>query len=166
MWALPLAGRKPFPVLQTPFDEQYPQISPDGKWIAYTSNETGRFEVYVQSFPPGAGKWQISNSGGSYSRWRRDSKELFYLDSNNSGRMFSVGINATGLKFESSVPRLLFDSRYNVLRFAHIGPSNAFAVSADGQRFFIPRPESIVNGQGTNTPITIVLNWTAAVHKK
>jgi len=165
-WALPLAGdRKPFPLLQTPNSESYPQISPDGKWIAYSSNETGSPEVYVQSFPPGAGKWQISRSGGGPSRWRRDSKELFYLDSINSGKMFSVVINATESKFESSVPRPLFDSGYYFLRFAHPGPWNIFAVSPDGQRFLIPRPESDVTGAG-NTPITIVLNWAATLRKK
>src|SRR5262249_17912280 len=79
VWALPFFGdRKPFPVLQTPFAEVFPQISPDGKWISYTSNETGRPEIYVQSFPPGAGKWPISSSGGNFSRWRRDGKELLY----------------------------------------------------------------------------------------
>src|SRR5262245_32038896 len=96
VWALPFSGdRKPVPVLQMPFAENFPQISPDGKWMSYTSNETGRPEIYVQSFPPGAGKWQISSSGGNFSRWRRDSKELLYLDTNYSGRIFSVAINAT-----------------------------------------------------------------------
>jgi serine/threonine protein kinase len=166
VWALPLSGgRKPFPVLQKQFREEYPQISPDGKWFAYASNETGSPEVYVQSFPPGAGKWQISSNGGGPSRWRRDGKELFYLDSINSGRMFSVVINATESKFEFSAPRPLFDSGYYVSRFAHDGPSNIFAVSPDGQRFLIPRPESNLTG-AANTPITIVLNWTATLRKK
>jgi Tol biopolymer transport system component len=65
VWALPLTGdRKPFPILQTAFNEAHPQISPDGKWFAYSSTESGRSDVYVQSFPPGRGKWQISSNGG------------------------------------------------------------------------------------------------------
>src|SRR5262249_34115828 len=81
VWALPQTGdRKPFPVLQTAFNEAHPQISPDGKWLAYTSNETGSPQIYVQSFPPGHGKWQISNNGGTFSRWRSDGKELFYME--------------------------------------------------------------------------------------
>jgi Tol biopolymer transport system component len=77
VWALPLSGdRKPFPVLQTAFTEAHPQISPDGKWFAYYSNETGRYEIYVQSFPPGRGKWQISGTGGVFPRWRSDGRSF------------------------------------------------------------------------------------------
>ena len=166
VWALPLAGdRKPFPVLQTPFGESHPQISPDGKWFAYYSNETGRAEVYVQSFPPGAGKWQISSSGGQFARWRRDGRELFYMDAQSFGKIVAVGINATGSKFEYAVPRPLFDSGYINLNFGHAANWNTFAVSADGQRFLIPRPESSFAAELANTPITVVLNWTSALKK-
>ena len=165
-WALPLTGdRKPFPILQTPFNEGHPQISPDGKWIAYSSDETGRREIYVQSFPPGAGKWQISSNGGTYPRWRRDGKEVFYMDALNFGKIFSVAINATGSKFEYSAPRPLFDSGYINSGFGHTGNWNTFAVSADGQRFLIPRPESSLTGALTNTPITVVLNWVTGLKK-
>ena len=165
-WALPLTGdRKPFPILQTPFNEGHPQISPDGKWIAYASNETGRAEIYIQSFPPGAGKWQISSNGGSFARWRRDGKELFYMDAPFSGKMFSVEVNATGSTVVASVPRPLFDSGYLNLGFGHTGNWNTYAVSADGQRFLIPRPEANLTGALTNTPITVVLNWTAGLKK-
>src|SRR5262249_34982768 len=78
LWVLPTFGdRKPFPILQTEFNETHSQISPDGKWIAYTSDETGRAEVFVRSFPvTTAGKWQISTGGGDSPQWRRDGKEL------------------------------------------------------------------------------------------
>src|SRR5207249_4936797 len=122
VWALPLGGdRKPFPVLQTSFNESHPQISPNGKWLAYHSNETGRPEVYVQSFPPGGGKWQISSDGGMFARWRPDGKELFYMDAVSFGKIVAVGINAAGSKLEYSVPRQLFDSGYINTSFNHVG---------------------------------------------
>ena len=165
-WALPLTGdRKPFPILQTPFTEAHPQISPDGKWIAYRSDETGRGEIYIQSFPPGAGKWQISSNGGTFARWRRDGKELFYMEAASFGKIVSVGINATGATLESSVPRPLFESGYVNSGFGHTGPWTTYAVSADGQRFLIPRPESNLTGELANTPITVVLNWAAGLQK-
>jgi hypothetical protein len=166
VWALPLTGdRKPFPVLQTPFVESHPQISPNGKWIAYSSDETGRREIYVQSFPPGAGKWQISTNGGFYPRWRRDGKELFYMETLSRSKLLSVEVNANGATLESSVPRPLFESGYINLSFSHTGNWNTYAVSADGQRFLVPRPESSLTGELNSTPITVVLNWTAGLKK-
>ena len=85
-WILPLTGeRKPVPILQTPFAEGWPQVSPDGKWIAYTSNETGQNEIYIRTFTEGSGKWQISTNGGVFPRWRHDGKELFFLSAIGSG---------------------------------------------------------------------------------
>src|SRR5207247_1141309 len=79
LWVLPLEGdKKPAPLIASPANETHGQISPDGKWIAYTSNSTGRNEIYVQPFPSGSGRWQISNHGGDWPRWRRDGKELLY----------------------------------------------------------------------------------------
>ena len=146
----------------------HPQISPDGKWFAYESNETGRSEIYVQSFPPGGGKWQISSSGGTFARWRPDGKELFYMENPNFGKVVAVAIRAAGSTFEFSAPRPLFDSGYLTnARAGQIENWNTFDVSADGQRFLIPRPESTnVTGALANTPITVVLNWTAALRKK
>jgi Tol biopolymer transport system component len=165
VWALPLtADRKSLSILQTPFNEQHPQFSPDAKWIAYESDAAGRFEIYVESFPPGGGKWQISSNGGLFPRWRRDGKELFYMDATSFGKMVAVAVNVTGSKFESSAPRPLFDSGYiNSLVSGHSGEWNTYAVSADGQRFLIPRPESNFTTTLTNTPITVVLNWAVAL---
>lgn len=116
VWALPLAGdRKPVALLQTPFIEQHPQTSPDGKWLAYTSNETGRLEIYVQTLPPGGGKWQVSSGGGGFARWRPDGKELFYMDRPSFGKIVAVAVRATGTTFEYSTPRPLFDSGYLTL---------------------------------------------------
>ena len=163
VWAVRTADRTSLSILQTPFSEQHPQISPDAKWIAYESDETGRSEIYVQSFPPGGGKWQITSNGGNFPRWRRDGKELFYMDSISFGKIVSVTVNVTGSKFESSAPRPLFDSGYiNSLVSGHRGQWNTYAVSADGQRFLIPRPESNLTTTLADTPITVVLNWAVA----
>src|SRR6185436_10819312 len=80
LWLLPLGteNQKPAPYLQTPANESQGRFSPDGKWVAYTSNESGQLEVYVQSLPAGNQKWLVSNNGGGYPAWRRDGKELFY----------------------------------------------------------------------------------------
>src|SRR5262249_194863 len=93
LWALPISGdRKPFPVVQTRFDEGRGQFSPDGRWIAYESNESGQFEVHVRRFPGTGGKWQVSTGGGMQVRWRRDGKELFYIAPD--GRMMAAPISA------------------------------------------------------------------------
>ena len=164
VWVLPLAGdRKPVPFLQSPFSETWPQISPDGKWIAYTSNETGRNEIYVRPFPTGEGKWQISTNGGTFSRWRGDSKELFYMGVASLGKMISVKVNPAGPTFEYGDPVELFDSGY--VNFTHGLNYHTYAVSPDGQRFLIPRPESTGTGDAASAPITVVLNWTAGLKK-
>jgi serine/threonine protein kinase/Tol biopolymer transport system component len=162
-WILPLTGeKKPVPFLQSVFGEGFPQISPDGKWIAYLSNETGRGEIYVRSFPSGEGKWQISTNGANFTpRWRRDGRELFYM-SGPTLKIMSVKINPAGPTFEYSAPIELFDSGY--VNFTHGLNYHTYAVSADGQRFLIPRPESAMT-DAAHSPITVVLNWPAALKK-
>jgi len=113
VWVLPLGDKKPVPFLQSSFNDRDPQISPNGKWIVYTSNEAGRNEIYVRPFPTGEGKWQISSKGGFYPKWRRDGKELFYMETGVSPRnMISVKVNPAGPTFEYGDPAVLFDSRY------------------------------------------------------
>ena len=163
---LPLSGdRKPVPLLHTPFQESQGQISPDGKWLAYHSNETGRQEVYVQPFPQGTGKWQVSTNGGLSSRWRRDGRELFYMSQASRGKMMAVDVKASGAAFEAGAPKDLFDSGYiNLPHGSGINPYHTYAVSPDGQRFLIPRPVS--NDQQTAAaPIVVVLNWLEALKK-
>ncbi len=108
LWMLPLEGaRIPVPLLQSAASEEQAQISPDGRWFAYTSNESGRDEVYVQSFPRPAGKWQVSTAGGGDPRWRADSRELFYIGADR--RLMSVSVTA-GEGFKSGAPIPLFDT--------------------------------------------------------
>jgi serine/threonine protein kinase len=168
LWVLPLSGdRKPAALLHTPFSESFGQISPDGKWLAYQSTETGRIEVYVQPFPSGAGKWQISTNGGMLPRWRRDGRELFYPTQPSGGKMMAVDIKSSASTFEAGSPKELFDlpSPF-VITHSGIrpgaGPYYVYAVSANGQHFLIQHPPS---GDTTDLtmPIAVVENWAAGL---
>jgi Tol biopolymer transport system component len=151
IWVLPLDGdRKPEPVIQTPFNERMARFAPDGRWIAYMSNESGGSEVYVQSFPVSGRKWQISTNSGVQPMWRGDGRELFFFSLN--GDMMAVPISPSkDGGFEAGVPQKLFTALPTIL----YGARNAWNVAPDGQRFLI------VNAVGkTNVaPITVVVNW-------
>ena len=109
LWTLPLAGdRQPALFLQTPFTETTGRFSPDGRWIAYRSDDQGRPEVFVQTFPASGGKWQISTSGGMQPWWRSDGKELYYIS--NDDKLMGVEVKPGG-SFEATAPRALFISR-------------------------------------------------------
>jgi serine/threonine protein kinase/Tol biopolymer transport system component len=150
LWVLPLFGDKqPFPFLITDFPEFQGHVSPDGHWIAFTSEESGKPEICVQSFPAAGGKRQVSTGGGAQPVWRRDGREVFYI--NPDKKLMSVDVQA-GATFEVGVPKPLFDTRVENYTY-----SNRYAVSPDGQRFLINVPV----GAQTSTPITVVLNWTA-----
>jgi len=151
IWVMPTFGdRKPFPYLQTEFNEQYARLSPNGQWLAYTSGESKRNEIYVQTFPTPGGKWQVSTNGGTRPVWSRDGKELYFIGAD--GKMMAVEVKG-GAKFEAGLPKPLFDARI-------AGGGTWFDVSKDG-RFLIPvQPE-----QAANAPMTVVVNWTAALKK-
>ncbi len=156
LWILPMTGdRKTFPFLQTPFDETHGQFSPDGRWITYVSNESGQPEVYVQTFPPSGGKWQVSIGGGDQPQWRRDGKEIFYLGPDRKVMVVSV---TAGASFQSGTPAALFQTR--VVPSNLTGARNNYAVARDGQRFLV---NNIVENNAS--PITVVLNWTAGLKK-
>jgi dipeptidyl aminopeptidase/acylaminoacyl peptidase len=147
LWILPLAGdRKPYRFLESRFDESSGRISPDGRWIAYTSTETGRPEVYVQGFPGiMTGKWQISNGGGSMPAWSADGLELFY----RSGReLMSARIHASSQSLAPAAPRV-------VAEFPE-GASD-YGAAPDGNRFLISMPVE----QDDARPVHIVQNWRA-----
>ena len=112
----PLVGKpEPYPVVRTAADEHYGTLSPDGRWLAYISNETGAYEVYVESFPATGFKRQISTQGGFEPQWRRDGKELFYLAPNQT--LMAVGVTSNATTLEVSPPKALFATRSSGWRF-------------------------------------------------
>ena len=149
---LSIADRIWKPFAETPFNEVLGQFSPDGHWIAYVSDESGRSEVYVQPFPGPGGKWQISTNGGTAPRWRADGQEIFYKTP--EGKIFAVAVT-TGTGFDASVPVLLFSARFKA------APGAQWDVSADGKRFLINQPVVDV----APAPMSVVLNWTAGLKK-
>jgi Tol biopolymer transport system component len=154
LWALPTFGDKnPIPIAVTPFTETTPMISPDGRYVAFTSNESGRDEVYVQTFPQPGGKWQVSNGGGNDPSWRGDGKELYYRSPDQ--RLMAVEIRA-GADFQAGVPQVLFP-----IRVRTGNPRNKYAPTSDGQRFIVAAPL----GRDAMSPTTIVLNWPAGMGK-
>lgn len=154
LWLLPMTGdRKPSPLVQTDFNERQAQFSPDGKYIAYTSDKSGTPAVYVQTFPLSGNEVRISTGIGAQPRWRRDGRELFYIAGDRKLMVVDV---KPGPTFEVSLPKPLFDTR--VLTFTEF---RNYVVSADGQRFLI---NSIVEERGT-IPISVVKNWTAGLNR-
>jgi len=150
LWSLsPDGDGKPSVVVQTPFDETQAQFSPDGRWIAYASNETGRYEIYVRSFPGPGGKWQVSTEGGIYPRWRRDGKELFYVAAD--GSLVSVPITL-GPNLQAGTGNPLFRLETGI---------RTFDVSPDGSRFLVSTPVE----KSPESPIRVILNWEAALRK-
>jgi eukaryotic-like serine/threonine-protein kinase len=154
IWALPVSGDgKPFPIVQDAFDERAATVSPNGKWLAYQSNESGRPEIYITAFPAGGAKWQVSSNGGATPKWRRDGKELFFLDPLDN--MVAVDVNASGNAPKLGAPRTLFQA-VGIQR--DFGP---YDVSADGKKFLI---NSGNLKEGTE-PVTLVLNWPAELKR-
>ncbi len=150
LWVLPVTGsdRKPIPIITTPFDELNGQFSPDGRWIAYETNESRRFEIVVQPFPSATAKWQVSTGGGVQPRWRADGKELYFIAPD--GKMMAASVTA-GASFVAGTPRSLF----SVTVVPSPGTNKQqYAVARDG-RFLINEPTE----QSSTTPITLILNW-------
>jgi len=154
LWGLPLTGeRKPFPFVQGSFAARAAHFSPNGRYVAYASSETGRYEIYVQTFPEHLGKWQVSTNGGTEPSWRRDGKELFYLSPDH--KMMAVEVNTDSANFQAGIPKSLFQVQL-VDGFLW---RNRYVVSADGQRFLILSP----TGETAGNPITVVVNWPAGL---
>jgi Tol biopolymer transport system component len=157
LWVLPMTGtRKPELFLQTDFSERQAQFSPDGKWIAYSSDESGEYEIYVLPFPssgPG-GKSRISSGGGAMPRWRGDGRELFYVTPDS--KMMAVDVTpGTALRF--GTPRMLFQSNIVSAAIAF----HRYAVTSDGQRFLINSRQSDEN----TAYLTVVLNALSGLKK-
>jgi Tol biopolymer transport system component len=150
IWTVPLEGdRQPKIVLQTQFAEKAAMISPDGKFLAYQSDESGRGEIYVRSFPGPGGKWQISVAGGTEPLWSRNGRELFYRDSD---KMMAVDITL-GQAFKAGTPHMLFEGKYETRPAAS---ETNYDISPDGQRFLMikasPQPEATAQ-------LRVVTNW-------
>jgi Tol biopolymer transport system component len=155
LWILPLFGdRKPFPFIQGQIDARHAQFSPEGHFIAYASGETGRDEIYVQTFPEQHGKWQVSTDGGIQPMWRHDGKELFYI---GQTKLMAVDVKTDGNSFQEGIPKSLFDLPTQAL--ASVG-RNWYAATPDGQRFLFTVAE-----QGQPTAINVVVNWPVSLHK-
>ncbi len=156
IWILPMSGEgKPFPFLQTPFDEGRATFSPDGRWIAYQSDESGATEVYIRPFPGPGGKFQISATGGSRPHWRRDGKELFYLTPEYKIIAADIELDATTVKVGGVTPLV------NFIPFAG-GNRDIYDVTGDGKRFLVVSPG---DDEGSS-PITLVVNWPGEIKKK
>jgi serine/threonine protein kinase len=156
IWVLPLSGDrppvpgKPFPFLQTEFNEGQAKVSRDGKWLAYTSNETGRYEVYVQTFPSPGGKSQVSTSGGIFPVWSRDGRELFYVGTD--GKLMVVEVK-TESKFAAGAPEPLFETR--------LGANGHFDLSPDSRRFLLAN----LLEEADRPAITVIVNWTGELKR-
>jgi hypothetical protein len=154
LWILPLEGdRKPRPYLATPFDERDAQFSPDGRWMAYASNESGLLQVYVQSIPASGSKFQISSAGGIQPRWRRDGKELFYISADDKLMAVELKIGNT---LEAGPPKAVFDLQLNTT----LAGRWTYQPAADGQRFLV-----LSNARSASPLVTLVLNWQAGLRK-
>jgi serine/threonine protein kinase/Tol biopolymer transport system component len=159
LWIVPMTGdRKPMPYLVSAFSKRQPQFSPDGKWVVYTSAESGLNEVYVQPFPnASAGKWPVSNGGGSQPRWSPNGKELFYFTPDET--LMAVDFNTTGGTVQLGVPKPLFHA--SVLGGAGGATTTAWRwdLSPDGQRFLI----NTALDDTVGSPVTVLLNWRSAL---
>jgi len=154
IWFLPLFGdRKPQPFAKTQFNQGTPRFSFDGRWVAYASSESGTNQVYVQSFPSGGQRVQISVDGGTNPRWRRDGKELYFTAGQRN--LMAVELKASPSSLEPRVPRRLF-------QFPAVSNPN-FAVTADGQRFLFGVAATTIDNPVDDAPLTVILNWTSAV---
>jgi len=156
LWYLSWPERVAKPLMQAKWTVRNAQFSPDGRWMAYASNETGSMEIYVSPFPSGNGKWQVSSAGGQEPRWRQDGKELFYLSA--EGKMMAVAVTA-GANFEAGSPVALFQTH----RRQPISSQDVFSydVRGDGQRFLIATKVDEANA----APLSVLLNWASEMKK-
>jgi Tol biopolymer transport system component len=156
LWCVSWPERVAKPLIQAKWTVRNAQFSPDSRWMAYASNETGSMEIYVSAFPSGTGKWQVSSAGGQEPRWRQDGKELFYLSAD--GKMMAVPVT-TGASFKADSPVTLFQTH----RRQPVSVPDVFSydVSGDGQRFLIITKVDEANA----APLSVFLNWASEMEK-
>jgi serine/threonine-protein kinase len=158
----PVSGNAemPAPLVRTPAIEVNPDISPDGRYFAYQSNQSGPPEIYVRPFPKADGFWQISTGGGTRPVWGRNGRELFYLDLAN--RLTAVSVQTSGERFTYGAPVTVLDRSYLVPR----GDSRPYDVSADGQRFLMIKDATTTDPAGSPGRLVVVLNFAAELKSK
>ena len=149
-----MSDRQPHDCVATPFDEYLAKISPDGHWLAYMSNESGRYEIYVQSFPELGRRVTVTKGGGILPRWRRDGKELYYIAADD--KLMAVPVE-TGANFAAGAPVTLFD----VGGYGRRINRYVYDVSADGQKVLVLRPLE----DASTRPLTVVQHWTELLKK-
>ncbi|HEV2351088.1 MAG TPA: protein kinase [Terriglobia bacterium] len=155
IWVLPSFGdKKPFLFLTSQFNKRDPAFSPNGKWLAYSSDETGRDEVYIAPFPKANGKWEASTNGGTLPRWRRDGEELFYIAPNQM--LMSVDVQRKGDSIEISSPHALLQI------YPPLITSIPYDVSIDGKKFIVVTQTA----ETSTVPVTLVVNWPARLKKQ
>jgi len=156
LWYLSWPGREAKPLSQAKWTVRNAQFSPDGRWMAYASNETGNWEIYVSPFLSGNGKWQVSSGGGQEPKWRQDGRELFYVSS--EGKMMSVAVK-TGANFEPGSPIALFQTH----RRQPVSALDVFSydVNADGQKFLVLTKVDEANA----APLSVLLNWASEMDR-
>jgi Tol biopolymer transport system component len=158
LWVLDTMEKKATPFIESRFDKAQSKLSPDGRWIAYTGNDSGTYQIVVQSFPdPTGGKWQISAQGGIEPKWRRDGRELYYLGLD--GKLMAVSIKGE-TKIEAGTPMPLFDTPLTYQR-GQLPRTHRYDVAPDG-RFLLSLPK----GTAATPPTIAIMNWTAALEKK
>ncbi len=155
LWFLTMPEQKSSLFLKAPSSLKIGRFSPDGRWVAYASNESGRWEIYVTSFPQAHGKWQISNGGGDQPKWRGDGKELFYLSP--EGRIMAASVT-TGANFDVGAPTTLFQA--NAREGVATSEQVSYDIDKDGQKFLINTQLK----QGETMPMSVVLNWPAKLN--
>jgi serine/threonine protein kinase len=155
LWILPTteAARTPQRFLASTFNEEYGAFSPDGRWVAYEGDETGRRDIYVVPFPGPGGKWQISTGGGEFPRWRRDGKELFYVSGGNT--IMSVAVNGSGDTFDVGPAQRLFEARLRTDPYLGFGTGDVFDVFPDGQQFIV----NVTTADQPPSRIRMITNW-------
>jgi dipeptidyl aminopeptidase/acylaminoacyl peptidase len=152
IWVQPLSGeQKPFPFMQTSFNEKAARFSPDGHWIAYDSDESGRYEIYLAPFPAGGRKWQVSNAGGSQALWSKNGMELYYLAPDNT--IMSATIASASGAVKIGLPNALFKAHPRNFDYG------IYDVTRDGRFLISSAPDE------SNAPLTLISNWPTLVKK-
>jgi WD40-like Beta Propeller Repeat len=167
LWVLPLDGKQqPSVFVNSKFEERQALFSPDGRWVAYTSDESGRFEIYLRPFPVSSGQVPVSTTGGVAPRWRKDGKELYYVAPDGTLMAVSISttstgsLGTTGRAPELGAPVALFQPRIRYGGTLPIGISWQYAVAPDG-RFLI----NVTAGEAVAAPITVIQHWSAGIKK-